>query len=360
MAFDRLTFSKNWKSASDFPTLETDETKVREDMQLLHDETMRALNALMDALEQGGKDTLIRRGSDTASYLRRTETGVLETSSDGVTWYPIARGETVENHASQHKVGGSDPITPASIGAASAGHSHSAADVGAAAAEHTHTPSAIGAAPASHGHGEYAPTAHAHSASDVTEGVLSLARGGTSITTNPSMRVNLASEAAADLFATSPRPGVTGVLPVKNGGTGRNNLADLATELATVGLAKMRFGVYTGTAPWWTEEMDNVWTAQTISLGATPKAVLVFQNGTQTYTSGTSSSATVGGLIIAGYPLGGTEGDCLGEIVDGGFIVRGKWVRNNLGDDAYGDPSYSYSTASMNTVNTQYRYIAWL
>ena len=51
--FDRLTFTKDWTRAADFPTYEPDETQVRADLQLLHNEAKAALNALMDKLEAG-------------------------------------------------------------------------------------------------------------------------------------------------------------------------------------------------------------------------------------------------------------------------------------------------------------------
>ena len=54
-------------------------------------------------------------------------------------------------HASQHATGGSDPITPASIGAATSDHTHS----------------------------NYAAKSHNHSASNITSGTLGVARGGT-------------------------------------------------------------------------------------------------------------------------------------------------------------------------------------
>lgn len=50
MAFLPLKFSKSWKNSQDFPTYEPDETQVRADMQLLHDETKDGFNALVDAL----------------------------------------------------------------------------------------------------------------------------------------------------------------------------------------------------------------------------------------------------------------------------------------------------------------------
>lgn len=44
MAIDQFSFSKTWRSASDFPTYEPDETQVREDLQCLHDELAAYVN----------------------------------------------------------------------------------------------------------------------------------------------------------------------------------------------------------------------------------------------------------------------------------------------------------------------------
>ena len=52
MAFTRFSFTKSWTDPSDFPTVESDETKVRADMQSLHDEGKEGLNGLMEQLEQ--------------------------------------------------------------------------------------------------------------------------------------------------------------------------------------------------------------------------------------------------------------------------------------------------------------------
>ena len=70
--------------------------------------------------------------------------------------------------------------------------------------------------------GTKANTTHTHSASNITSGTLAVGRGGTGVTSNPSMLVNLASTTAASVFAASPRPGVTGTLPITSGGTGAN------------------------------------------------------------------------------------------------------------------------------------------
>lgn len=65
-----------------------------------------------------------------------------------------------------------------------------------------------------------AASSHNHSASNITSGTLPVSRGGTGITSNPSMLINLASTSTASVFAASPRPGVTGTLPIARGGTG--------------------------------------------------------------------------------------------------------------------------------------------
>lgn len=64
-----------------------------------------------------------------------------------------------------------------------------------------------------------AASSHNHAAGNITSGTLGVARGGTGITSNPSMLTNIGSTSAASVFAASPRPGVTGVLAIANGGT---------------------------------------------------------------------------------------------------------------------------------------------
>ena len=84
---------------------------------------------------------------------------------------------------------------------------------------------------AGHTHSNYAASSHNHSASNITSGTLGTARGGTGITSNPSMLVNLGSTSASNVFATSPRPGVTGTLPLTRGGTGVTSLSALKSTL---------------------------------------------------------------------------------------------------------------------------------
>lgn len=54
-----------------------------------------------------------------------------------------------------------------------------------------------------------------------------VSHGGSGLTSSPSMLTNLGSTTAADIMAASPRPGVTGTLPIANGGTGVTTLLEL-------------------------------------------------------------------------------------------------------------------------------------
>ena len=91
---------------------------------------------------------------------------------------------------------------------------------------------------------------------------LSAANGGTGLTASPSMLTNLGATAAANVLQASPRPGVTGTLPIGNGGTGLTSSPSMLTNLgattaANVLQASPRPGV-TGTLP-----MGNGGTGQT-------------------------------------------------------------------------------------------------
>ena len=86
-----------------------------------------------------------------------------------------------------------------------------------------------------------AASSHNHSAANITSGTLAVARGGTGVTSNPSMLTNLGSTSAARVFATSPRPGITGTLAVAHGGTGatsaasaRSNIGAAASDIIAV------------------------------------------------------------------------------------------------------------------------------
>lgn len=127
--------------------------------------------------------------------------------------------------------------TASEIGAAAASHTHSIANVsglqdalnGKAASSHTHTIAQVTNLQSTLD--GKAASSHNHAASAITSGTLAVARGGTGVTANPSLLVNLGSTSAAGVFAASPRPGVTGTLPVANGGTGATTAAAARSAL---------------------------------------------------------------------------------------------------------------------------------
>ena len=104
-------------------------------------------------------------------------TGQVATWS-GTAWVPQTpsggSGGTPSAHAASHATGGSDAITPASIGAAATTHSHAIADV-------TGLQSALDGKQAA---GSYAAATHTHAASDITTGTLAIARIPTGTTSS--------------------------------------------------------------------------------------------------------------------------------------------------------------------------------
>lgn len=64
-----------------------------------------------------------------------------------------------------------------------------------------------------------------------TQGTLPINKGGTGLTSSPSMLVNLGSTTADNILEATPRPGVTGTLPIANGGTGATSAGGARTNL---------------------------------------------------------------------------------------------------------------------------------
>ena len=116
-----------------------------------------------------------------------------------------------KKHASQHATGGSDPITPDSIGAAPSTHASQHATSG----RDPITPASIGAATSGHTHNYAGSSSAGGSATSAVK--LSTAR---------TIRTNLGSTGTASFDGTSNvTPGVTGKLSVANGGTGATTAA---------------------------------------------------------------------------------------------------------------------------------------
>lgn len=160
-----------------------------------------------------------------------------------------------------------------------------------------------------------AATSHSHAATNITSGTLAIARGGTGNTTGlaasatklataRTVRTNLASTGTASFNGTvNIAPGVTGTLPVANGGTGLTTLTALATALNVPTIVT---GTYTG------DKAES----RTIHLGFTPTAVLLFAD------TGATKGTTeyYGGLALPDYPAQCYYGPTI-TVVSGGFTV---------------------------------------
>lgn len=82
------------------------------------------------------------------------------------------------------------------------------------------------------------PGSHSHilSGTEIT-GVLPTSKGGSGLTTAPSLLVNLSSTTATSIFTASPRPGITGTLAVSHGGTGATTATAARKALGALHLA---------------------------------------------------------------------------------------------------------------------------
>lgn len=79
MGFTPLEFTKSWENPADFPTYEPDETQVRADLQLLHDETREGFNRLVTELNgEDAADLLPFRPRDGLTA-RTVQAAILET-----------------------------------------------------------------------------------------------------------------------------------------------------------------------------------------------------------------------------------------------------------------------------------------
>lgn len=79
MAFEPLKFTKSWENPQDFPAYEPDETQVRADLQLLHEETRLGVNRLIEALNSSGAAAMLPFRPEEGLTAETVQAAILET-----------------------------------------------------------------------------------------------------------------------------------------------------------------------------------------------------------------------------------------------------------------------------------------
>ena len=171
-------------------------------------------------------------------------------------------------------------------------------------------------------------------------GKLPIANGGTGLTSAPSMLVNLASTTATSPLQASPRPGVTGTLPIANGGTGQTTAAGVRNALGlgnTTGAVPIANGG-TGLTSAPSMLVNLASTTATSPLQASPRPGVT---GTLPIANGGTGQTTAAGVRNA-LGLGNTTGAV--PIANGGTgATTAAAARTALGCA----PAYTYSTTDL-------------
>ena len=171
-------------------------------------------------------------------------------------------------------------------------------------------------------------------------GTLPIANGGTGLTSAPSMLVNLASTTATSPLQASPRPGVTGTLPIANGGTGQTTAAGVRNALGlgnTTGAVPIANGG-TGLTSAPSMLVNLASTTATSPLQASPRPGVT---GTLPIANGGTGQTTAAGVRNA-LGLGNTTGAV--PIANGGTgATTAAAARTALGCA----PAYTYSTTDL-------------
>ena len=127
---------------------------------------------------------------------------------------------------------------------------------------------------------------------------IAIAYGGTGLTSNPSMLVNLSSTSADNVLKASPRPGVTGTLPVANGGTGATTFSTGQALIGNGANAVSTRAILNNTS-----KGPSGWTSQTDSTQLINHNTLAYWNGAY---NNTNSNLSVLGTITTGIWNGTT------------------------------------------------------
>lgn len=220
--FHKYEYSKSWLNPTDFPTIETDEAQVRQDLQCLHEETRQAIWALIDALASAeGAAGIGAEGKDGATDLQHVVTELLQTA------HGHNDTEELERICSAFRgMGVTDTLTDESTALPTAKavleqlKASGMADMLQAVYDPDGRKTDIFAY-ADEAADARAAKEHTHKAADVTSGTIPVIHGGTGASTAAAARTNLGAAASQHTHAAADVIG--GYFPVTAGGTGKTS-----------------------------------------------------------------------------------------------------------------------------------------
>ncbi len=121
----KLNYTKDWHSAEDFPTYQSSEAQVRDDLQLLFNEMKAAFNAFLDGVKAADipfEETAEIDSSTVQAALVNIQAQIAGVSAGAIPDNSIETSKYKNGSVTVAKLG--SDVTPAGIGAAAASHTH--------------------------------------------------------------------------------------------------------------------------------------------------------------------------------------------------------------------------------------------
>jgi len=228
--FTKYQFSKDWRNPTDFPTVETNEAQVREDLQLLHEETKQALWSLIDELTSGGAAHIGAEQDGAATSVQALLSTLSEKAHSHGDMARLERlVDTFSGYSTTDTLVDDDTKLPTSKAVWERIQLSGMADMlssvydpsGKAQDIYAYADRAAEArAPMSHDHPDKAPLAHTHTQEDFIGDPLPLEQGGTGANDAATARTNLGAAAVSHNHAASQI--TSGSLSAACGGTGHD------------------------------------------------------------------------------------------------------------------------------------------
>ena len=227
--FTKYQFSKDWRNPTDFPTVETNEAQVREDLQLLHEETRQALWALIDELASGGAKHIGAEQDGASVTVQALLSALLEkahTHGDLGAVDQVIR--TFSGFSVTDTLVEDDTMLPTSKAVLERMQISGMADMLRSVYDPTGKEQDIFAyadrtaetrAPMDHNHPDKAPLEHTHTAAAITGDPIPLVMGGTGAANPDDARASLGAAASSHNHAASHI--TSGTLGIARGGTGK-------------------------------------------------------------------------------------------------------------------------------------------